>query len=82
DGEIELLRRACTISDRALAALVEEGAIRPGATEAQVARRLENLMYEFGADAVAFETIVAAGPNSAIPHHRPTDAALATGDFV
>ncbi|NMD57237.1 MULTISPECIES: M24 family metallopeptidase [Tsukamurella] len=82
DGEIELLRRACAISDQALAALVEEGAIRPGATETQVARRLENLMYEFGAEAVAFETIVAAGPNSAIPHHRPTDAVLAAGDFV
>lgn len=82
DGEIDLLRRACAISDQALAALVEEGAIRPGATETQVARRLENLMYEFGAEAVAFETIVAAGPNSAIPHHRPTDAVLAAGDFV
>src|SRR6478609_9943800 len=31
---------------------------------------------------VSFETIVAAGPNSAIPHHRPTDAVLAAGDFV
>ncbi|MBS4100055.1 M24 family metallopeptidase [Tsukamurella paurometabola] len=82
DGEIELLRRACAISDQALAALVDEGAIRPGATETQVARRLENLMYELGAEAVAFETIVAAGPNSAIPHHRPTDAVLAAGDFV
>lgn len=82
DGEIDLLRRACAISDQALASLVEEGAIRPGATEAQVARRLEHLMYEFGAEAVAFETIVAAGPNSAIPHHRPTDAVLAAGDFV
>ncbi|TWS17958.1 aminopeptidase P family protein [Tsukamurella asaccharolytica] len=82
EGEIELLRRACTISDQALAALVEEGAVRVGATETQVARRLENLMYEFGAEAVAFETIVAAGPNSAIPHHRPTDAVLAAGDFV
>jgi Xaa-Pro aminopeptidase len=82
EGEIELLRRACAISDRALAALVEEGAIAPGATESQVARRLENLMFEFGAEAVAFETIVAAGANSAIPHHRPTGAALAIGDFV
>ncbi|BDH58004.1 Xaa-Pro peptidase family protein [Tsukamurella sp. PLM1] len=81
-GEIELLRRACAISDQALAALVDEGAIRPGATETQVARRLENLMYELGAEAVAFETIVAAGANSAIPHHRPTDAVLAAGDFV
>ncbi len=82
DGEIELLRRACAISDDALAALVREGAIRPGATETRVARHLENLMYELGAEAVAFETIVAAGPNSAIPHHRPTDAVLAAGDFV
>lgn len=82
EGEIALLRRACAITDQALAALVEEGAIRAGATESQVARRLENLMYEFGAEAVAFETIVAAGANSAIPHHRPTDAVLAAGDFV
>ncbi|EUA11886.1 metallopeptidase M24 family protein [Mycobacterium kansasii 732] len=47
-----------------------------------MARDLEGLMFDHGADAVSFETIVAAGPNSAIPHHRPTDAVLATGDFV
>jgi Xaa-Pro aminopeptidase len=39
-------------------------------------------MLDHGADGVSFETIVAAGPNSAIPHHRPTDAVLAAGDFV
>ena len=39
-------------------------------------------MLEHGADGVSFETIVAAGANSAIPHHRPTDAVLQTGDFV
>jgi Xaa-Pro aminopeptidase len=39
-------------------------------------------MLDHGADGVSFETIVAAGANSAIPHHRPTDAALAAGDFV
>jgi len=39
-------------------------------------------MLDHGADAISFETIVAAGPNSAIPHHRPTDAVLASGDFV
>ena len=33
-------------------------------------------MLDHGADAISFETIVAAGPNSAIPHHRPTDAVL------
>jgi Xaa-Pro aminopeptidase len=47
-----------------------------------VSRELEALMLDHGADGISFETIVAAGPNSAIPHHRPTDAVLATGDFV
>src|SRR5699024_7176786 len=46
------------------------------------ARSLEWLMYSHGADGIAFETIVAAGVNSAIPHHRPTDAVLEAGDFV
>ena len=39
-------------------------------------------MLDHGADGLSFETIVAAGANSAIPHHRPTDAVLAAGDFV
>jgi Xaa-Pro aminopeptidase len=39
-------------------------------------------MFEHGAEAVSFETIVATGANSAVPHHRPTEAVLAAGDFV
>ncbi|MBM4509928.1 M24 family metallopeptidase [Rhodococcus hoagii] len=39
-------------------------------------------MFEHGADGISFETIVATGPNSAVPHHRPTGAVLASGDFV
>ncbi|OBF92450.1 X-Pro dipeptidase [Mycobacterium sp. 852014-52450_SCH5900713] len=82
DGEVALLRLACEAADAALAALVEGGGLRPGRTEREVSRELEALMLDHGADAISFETIVAAGPNSAIPHHRPTDAALADGDFV
>lgn len=81
-AEIDLLTQACAAADRALAAIIDAGEIRPGRTEREVARALEWEMYRQGADAVAFETIVAAGENSAIPHHRPTDAVLATGDFV
>lgn len=80
--EIGLLRRACAVGDEALAAIITGGVIRPGATEREVARGLEWEMYSLGADAIAFETIVAAGANSAIPHHRPTDDVLAEGDFV
>lgn len=81
-GELALLRLACEAADAALADLVEHGGLRPGRTERQVARELESLMLDHGADTISFETIVAAGPNSAIPHHRPTDAELAPGDFV
>lgn len=82
DSEVLLLERACAAADTALTALIETGGIRPGRTEREVARDLENLMTEHGADGPSFETIVAAGPNSAIPHHRPTGAMLAAGDFV
>jgi Xaa-Pro aminopeptidase len=81
-GEVALLRLACEAADAALAELVARGGLRPGRTEREVSRELESLMLDHGADAISFDTIDAAGPNSAIPHHRPTDAALADGDFV
>ncbi|MGH3563343.1 MAG: M24 family metallopeptidase, partial [Mycobacterium sp.] len=81
-GEVALLRLACEAADAALTDLVDGGGLRPGRTEREVGRELEALMLDHGADAVSFETIVAAGANSAIPHHRPTDAVLAAGDFV
>jgi Xaa-Pro aminopeptidase len=81
-GELALLRLACEAADTALADLIERGGLRPGRTERAVARELESLMLDHGADTISFETIVAAGPNSAIPHHRPSDAVLAEGDFV
>jgi len=81
-GEIAILRLACEAADAALHDLVARGGLRPGRTEKEVGRELESLMLDHGADGVSFETIVAAGANSAIPHHRPTDAVLVDGDFV
>ncbi|EGD56064.1 M24 family metallopeptidase [Gordonia neofelifaecis] len=81
-AEVEFITSACRIGDDALAALIGRGAIAAGRTERQVARDLEWEMFALGADAIAFETIVAAGANSAIPHHRPTDDVLQAGDLV
>lgn len=81
-GEVALLRLACEAADAALTDLVGSGGIRPGRTERDVRRDLEARMLDHGADGPSFETIVATGANSAIPHHRPTDAVLAAGDFV
>jgi Xaa-Pro aminopeptidase len=82
DDEIESLRRACAVADRALAELAAEGALRPGRTELQVGRELDARMLTLGAEAPSFETIVAAGANSAIPHHRPDSTELRDGDFL
>lgn len=81
-GEVALLRLACEAADAALTDLVSGAGLRPGRTEREVARELETLMFDHGADSASFETIVAAGANSAIPHHRPTDTVLADGDLV
>lgn len=80
--EIQALREACALADRALASLITEGGLQVGRTEREVGRDLDNRMLSLGAESVSFETIVAAGANSAIPHHRPTDAVLSAGDFV
>ena len=81
EGELTLLAEACAISCRALDGLWAAGGLL-GRTEKQVARDLENRVYDEGADALAFETIVASGSNSAIPHHRPTDRLVRRGDLL
>jgi Xaa-Pro aminopeptidase len=82
DGEVELLREACAIADRALADLISEGGLRAGRTEREVGRDLDARMLAHGADAPSFDTIVATGPHSAIPHHRPDHRRLEGGDLV
>lgn len=82
DDEIEALRMACAAADQALTELLAGGGLRPGRTELEVARELESLMLLAGAQAPAFETILASGPNSATPHHRPTERELCPGDLV
>jgi Xaa-Pro aminopeptidase len=82
DDEVDALRRACAVADAALAELAAEGALRPGRTERQVGRELDARMLSMGAEAPSFETIVATGANSAIPHHRPDGTELRPGDFL
>lgn len=80
DDELATLRRACEVTDAAFADLL--GWIRPGLTERAVARRLHHALTGLGADDRAFAAIVASGPNSARPHHRAGERALAGGELV
>jgi Xaa-Pro aminopeptidase len=82
EAETAALRRACAAADGALADLLVSGGLRPGRSERAVAHELEARMRAHGATGPSFETIVAAGPHSAVPHHSPTDASLRRGDLV
>lgn len=79
-SEVAALRRACEVSVESITALWS-GPLE-GRSEREIALRLEHLMREHGADDRAFETIVAGGPNSAIPHHQPGNRILAAGDLL
>ncbi|HEY6425385.1 MAG TPA: aminopeptidase P family protein [Pseudonocardiaceae bacterium] len=82
DAEVAALRAACAAADTALAGLLADSGLPPGRTEIEVARDLEARMVAAGAAGPSFDTIVAAGANSAVPHHRPTGAELCPGDLV
>jgi len=56
--------------------------VRAGVSERDVARILEGAMRDAGYERLAFETIVASGPNGAFPHYRAGDRLLARGDLV
>ena len=78
--ELELISTACQIATAALSELVSQSLV--GNSEIEISRTLEAKMIELGADSIAFETIVATGPNSAIAHHQPTNRQLQAGEFL
>lgn len=78
--ELAAIARACEITDRMFERLIEERFV--GRSERDVAWTIEQLFHAEGADAVAFETIVASGPNSARPHGRASDRVIGRGDTI
>jgi Xaa-Pro aminopeptidase len=80
ETEIGLLATACAITCAAFEGLL--GAIAPGMTERELAVRLERSMVDLGAEGLAFDSIVASGPNGAIPHHSPTARVFERGDLI
>src|SRR3984893_4627616 len=79
-SELELLATACRISGQAIADVF--ASLRPGLTERQPPAALARRMVALGAERPAFDTIVASGPNGAIPHHAPTDRPMRRGDLI
>lgn len=78
--ELQALRKAESIGDAAFAVILNE--LKPGMTELEVAARLEYEMKSRGAQGTSFDTIVASGLHSSMPHAIPDEKKLATGDFI
>ncbi|MBV9880427.1 MAG: aminopeptidase P family protein [Gemmatirosa sp.] len=78
--EVALIRDAAGVAERSLQRTLD--AVRPGLTELAVAGILERALREEGSEGFPFETIVASGPRSALPHARAAERRLAAGDFL
>jgi Xaa-Pro aminopeptidase len=81
--ELAAIGKAIRVAERALSDLLAGGKARfVGRTERQVAAELEFLMRTYGADRPSFDTIVAAGPRSAMPHYRAGDRRIMPDDII
>jgi Xaa-Pro aminopeptidase len=78
--ELAIMRRALTLTETVMRQVA--GELAPGQTERQVAWEIEKRLREGGAEGLAFPPIVAAGPNSARPHHHPGDYPLTAGEPI
>ncbi|HWP35050.1 MAG TPA: Xaa-Pro peptidase family protein [Thermodesulfobacteriota bacterium] len=78
--ELERMRRAIAIAAEALAHTLELA--REGVRELDLALELEFAMRRRGAERIAFDTIVASGIRSALPHGRASEKKLAAGEFL
>ena len=78
--EIECIKKACSITDECFNYL--KTYIKKDMTEKEIAREIEKYFLSHGADGLAFETIVASGPNSSMPHAVPTDRKIKSGDII
>ena len=80
DNELKALDLAVQIADEAMAKIQSE--IRIGMTEKEVAWELHREMRRLGAEGPSFDTIVAVGPNAALPHHRADDTVVRGGEPI
>ncbi len=80
ESEIEKIRAAVKLTDDTFTYLLKT--IRVGMTEKQVAWMIEAYMREHGAERMAFDPIVASGPNAALPHAEPSTRELQVGEPI
>ncbi len=80
DWELDLMRKAQAITDKAFAEVVTR--IKAGMTELELQAELIYCLYKNGATGLAFDPIVVSGPNTSLPHGVACERVIQEGDFV
>lgn len=80
EEELKKMARAEQIGDEAFSYILTQ--MKPGVTELEIAAKLEYYMKSHGAQEKSFDTIVASGYHSAMPHAVPSEKVLEKGDFI
>ena len=80
EQELQWMEKAESIGDAAFSYIL--GELKAGVTELEIAAKLEYYMRSHGAEGTSFDTIVASGYHSAMPHAVPSEKKLEPGDFV
>ncbi|MCD6409038.1 MAG: aminopeptidase P family protein, partial [Candidatus Verstraetearchaeota archaeon] len=80
DDELRALEKAAQIAVEGMRVALES--VKPGVCEVEIAGEAERAMRREGAEAYAFDTIVASGPNAAYPHGKPGTRKIQRGDVV
>ena len=78
--EINSLKKAAEITDYVFEKIIDE--IKAGLSEKFIAARIAFLFKTNGAEGESYDSIIASGPNAALPHARPTDRKFTEGDFI
>ncbi len=74
EAELRYLEKAAALSDAAFEEVLPR--VQPGISERELAWELESFMRQNGSEPLPFDIIVASGPNSALPHAKPTDRVI------
>ncbi|GMX65522.1 Xaa-Pro dipeptidase [Paenibacillus elgii] len=80
DGEIAVMQQAANLADRAFVHVL--GLLKSGVKELDISLEIEIFVRKHGAASTSFETIVASGERSALPHGKASDKIIGTGEFV
>ena len=78
--ELEMIKKAESIGDQVFTQILDY--IKPGMTELEIAAKIEYLLKVNGAQGISFDSIVASGVNSSMPHAVPSAKKIEIGDFL